>query len=412
MVCENCSEENCDSITTCGSCGSAITASMPQLTAPSNIYATGPVAINRKALFHAKCGFPLQADVLPTIPVQTASAVAPMMAPAQAPASVPARRRTLSEISDLIADSQIGKETPDRAPSIEMPARSDRQEPWISRSEPEATESRLPLSRRKRIKPLMPITTPLQVGLVGSFITVSVAIVIGSVWSNKFSNDVRIASANFFSLPMQSTFIANAPEFASSNSHIKSEDKAPLVVAGIQPERIDTAAAPEQDPAPETQTPAPDSFKPPEPKGADAVNVSENHLVAPAKTSRKNIAARLSSSSTIKTAKAGPSSRSGRQAAGIARKERLEEIDRLKSQAFAETRKDRLDNVRVSGRSYAPTAHFSQQSNKRSNTNKEFLQCSQHSNFIHREQCKWRVCGGKWGRNGCPSYQTTETASY
>lgn len=32
--------------------------------------------------------------------------------------------------------------------------------------------------------------------------------------------------------------------------------------------------------------------------------------------------------------------------------------------------------------------------------------CEAASNFILREQCKWQLCSGKWGRYGCPSYQT------
>ncbi|RZI43195.1 hypothetical protein EGT07_10150 [Herbaspirillum sp. HC18] len=31
--------------------------------------------------------------------------------------------------------------------------------------------------------------------------------------------------------------------------------------------------------------------------------------------------------------------------------------------------------------------------------------CNSASNFIGREICKWRVCNGSWGANGCPSYQ-------
>ena len=31
--------------------------------------------------------------------------------------------------------------------------------------------------------------------------------------------------------------------------------------------------------------------------------------------------------------------------------------------------------------------------------------CDRASNFIRREFCRWRVCNGSWGRNGCPSYQ-------
>ncbi|WP_148415390.1 hypothetical protein [Noviherbaspirillum massiliense] len=35
--------------------------------------------------------------------------------------------------------------------------------------------------------------------------------------------------------------------------------------------------------------------------------------------------------------------------------------------------------------------------------------CERASNIILREKCKWEICSGKWGKNGCPSYQTTTT---
>lgn len=31
--------------------------------------------------------------------------------------------------------------------------------------------------------------------------------------------------------------------------------------------------------------------------------------------------------------------------------------------------------------------------------------CEQKSNFILREHCKWDVCSGQWGKNGCPSFE-------
>jgi hypothetical protein len=34
----------------------------------------------------------------------------------------------------------------------------------------------------------------------------------------------------------------------------------------------------------------------------------------------------------------------------------------------------------------------------------EFNQCKRKSRFLDREKCKWRVCGGKWGKRGCPAY--------
>jgi hypothetical protein len=37
-------------------------------------------------------------------------------------------------------------------------------------------------------------------------------------------------------------------------------------------------------------------------------------------------------------------------------------------------------------------------------------QCEQAGNFILREQCKWQLCGGRWGKNGCPSYPQRTTS--
>ncbi|HJU71430.1 MAG TPA: hypothetical protein VJ603_06255 [Paucimonas sp.] len=33
-----------------------------------------------------------------------------------------------------------------------------------------------------------------------------------------------------------------------------------------------------------------------------------------------------------------------------------------------------------------------------------YAQCREIGNFFRREQCKWQVCNGKWGQDGCPSY--------
>lgn len=33
-----------------------------------------------------------------------------------------------------------------------------------------------------------------------------------------------------------------------------------------------------------------------------------------------------------------------------------------------------------------------------------FAQCMELGSFLRREQCKWQVCNGKWGQDGCPSY--------
>lgn len=38
--------------------------------------------------------------------------------------------------------------------------------------------------------------------------------------------------------------------------------------------------------------------------------------------------------------------------------------------------------------------------------------CENASNFILRERCKWQVCSGMWGKNGCPSYERQASVDY
>ena len=38
--------------------------------------------------------------------------------------------------------------------------------------------------------------------------------------------------------------------------------------------------------------------------------------------------------------------------------------------------------------------------------------CDRRSNIILREHCRWQVCNGMWGKNGCPSYASTNRDPY
>ncbi|RJG01089.1 hypothetical protein D3878_05405 [Noviherbaspirillum sedimenti] len=35
----------------------------------------------------------------------------------------------------------------------------------------------------------------------------------------------------------------------------------------------------------------------------------------------------------------------------------------------------------------------------------QYARCAQLNGLLRRERCKWDVCGEKWGKQGCPSYQ-------
>jgi hypothetical protein len=37
-------------------------------------------------------------------------------------------------------------------------------------------------------------------------------------------------------------------------------------------------------------------------------------------------------------------------------------------------------------------------------TRARVMQCNNINSFFSREKCKWQVCSGQWGKNGCPSY--------
>lgn len=38
--------------------------------------------------------------------------------------------------------------------------------------------------------------------------------------------------------------------------------------------------------------------------------------------------------------------------------------------------------------------------------------CERMRNIFRREQCKWRLCAGMWGKNGCPSYARSSNPNY
>lgn len=48
---------------------------------------------------------------------------------------------------------------------------------------------------------------------------------------------------------------------------------------------------------------------------------------------------------------------------------------------------------------------------KTPNAPDRFAQCLELSSFLRREQCKWQVCNGKWGQDGCPSYSSDHLES-
>jgi hypothetical protein len=93
---------------------------------------------------------------------------------------------------------------------------------------------------------------------------------------------------------------------------------------------------------------------------------------------------------------------------------RGKEIDRINQQAADELKK-KTERRRILAERVAKADRLTRSdtgydrgitssSGQRYNTRVMFAQCSNVESLIGREQCKWKVCSGKWGRNGCPSY--------
>jgi hypothetical protein len=121
-------------------------------------------------------------------------------------------------------------------------------------------------------------------------------------------------------------------------------------------------------------------------------------------------------------AKATGRSREDANAAAVAHKRRTparnakdREIDRIKRQVDEELKKKtefgsgavhpRSKAGPVSYRGASKVASLHPAGDRRS----LLASCERAPNFFRREQCKWRVCGNSWGRNGCPSYPQPES---
>jgi hypothetical protein len=246
----------------------------------------------------------------------------------------------------------------------------------------------------------MRIVTPLQVGLVGSIFTASMAVVLGTAWWIDAPRNTQAVAVTASPSP--------TPAVSPVNGTEKGTEKTPdnviptirvnetPVVAGVSPTITVVRATPGEASAPL------------------AVAQARQEIAVAA-----GRAPRPKSATPKKIASAATTRRAGKRTAVASRKERTEEIDRLKTQAFSETRKDRLDRGKAAGKPSARAAQFDPQSAKPTSSKtkqlastaglrNQFMQCGHNGNFFSRERCKWRVCGGKWGRDGCPSYRRDE----
>jgi hypothetical protein len=84
------------------------------------------------------------------------------------------------------------------------------------------------------------------------------------------------------------------------------------------------------------------------------------------------------------------------------------EIERIKQQAADELKK-KTENQRLNAEARTDEASQRPRPAKPASKLAMLARCERASNFIRREQCKWEVCNGMWGKNGCPSYEKQAT---
>lgn len=86
------------------------------------------------------------------------------------------------------------------------------------------------------------------------------------------------------------------------------------------------------------------------------------------------------------------------------------EIDRIREQADKELkRKLELGQAGSRARKQQKLAGAMRES-REVRVRRILSKCERISNIFRREQCKWRLCSGMWGKNGCPSYPKPVTS--
>lgn len=77
------------------------------------------------------------------------------------------------------------------------------------------------------------------------------------------------------------------------------------------------------------------------------------------------------------------------------------EIDRIKRQAGDELMKKTAGRNAAQREQKGTVTVSARPLNRRT----LLVQCERAPNIFQRERCKWNLCNGMWGKNGCPSYE-------
>lgn len=125
-------------------------------------------------------------------------------------------------------------------------------------------------------------------------------------------------------------------------------------------------------------------------------------------TASANAIENLSASVRPRTARSDSTQQSRAQ---LADRTRNHEIDRIRQQADSELKKKTEPRVVRESRPRSGRQEIARQEPSALSARVQtaavrvrLAQCEGRPNILSREVCKWRLCNGRWGRNGCPSY--------
>lgn len=443
MKCGNCEADIVGSESACHSCGKTVASGQWKSQPKGLSYAQRRHIKNPTATFRAKkLGFKIQSDVPPVPPPHTASAArpAPFLARKRTARPSPAAAITalLEKPAAIAARLQQSLEAKKHVAATLAPPLKKQPLPQTQRMKvPEIpAPARLPVRPGRRTAAAHQKTSS-HFGTAAGILVFTLTLGLGVSWwvnnnyganqptadtlatstpviNNKLArriNDERTSSANA-ALPSGAISVSGSSAVAEDesialNSSAKissSPDSAASSEAAVNPDSGREAEKLLQSEAAER------SAKDEEDTAASGIQDKEQPDRGSASEKQKKASASI---------KKRADKSSGKTTAA-AKKERLKEIDRVRTQAYSETKKDRLNGARNqgTGNSYAPQS--SKKKNPRNaaqlaksrNTQTAYARCESRSNLIERERCKWQLCSSSWGKNGCPSFARNETFVY
>lgn len=344
----------------------------------------------RDAKFFSTLGFPLDSGVLPTKPMETASAATPWPRRRRTPHIVPPKTPAAPAIP--IHREEQAKLSPERPAKPVEKLRVMQADAGM----PDPVTPPRAIHRKRTVRRLLSLSS----GLFAGAFTTLVAIMLGTFWSLETVDHTILAKGGS---PSSS---AAASKGAVSMSGQPSHQI--HAVANRYSGKVRKEMSPVNSQA-EVGTVSEQSASIAEPATNSGINPAMDSIT----DTHQNASDRSKSVSSKKPAETAAKSRQSGRASN--KNGRADEINRLKAQAFSETKEDRVGGGKSSRKSSSSSNGSSQKPAKKraykarrlaakNSLADEFKQCKRKSNFFQREKCKWRVCAGKWGKSGCPSY--------